>query len=48
MVMATNYVLKVPWEVLALPVTYRVAERAGHEDFFARETGFTPFSPQAG
>jgi uncharacterized integral membrane protein (TIGR00697 family) len=50
-VMGTNYVLKVLWEVMALPVTYRVVralKRAEHEDYFDRRTDFTPFSLQAG
>jgi uncharacterized integral membrane protein (TIGR00697 family) len=51
MVMGTNYVLKVLWEVIALPVTYRVVaalKRAEHEDHYDRDTNFTPFSLQAG
>lgn len=47
LVMATNYVLKVLWEVLALPVTYRVVnalKRAEQVDYFDRRTDFTPFS----
>jgi uncharacterized PurR-regulated membrane protein YhhQ (DUF165 family) len=50
-VMGTNYVLKVLWEVIALPMTYRVVralKRAEHEDYFDRDTDFTPFSLQAG
>jgi uncharacterized integral membrane protein (TIGR00697 family) len=50
-VMATNYVLKVLWEILALPLTYRVVralKRAEHEDYFDHKTDFTPFSLQAG
>jgi uncharacterized integral membrane protein (TIGR00697 family) len=46
-VMAANYALKVGWEVLATPVTYRVVnalKRAEHEDFYDRDTRFTPFS----
>lgn len=49
-VMGTNYLLKVLWEVLALPMTYRVVaalKRAEHEDWFDRDTNFTPFSLQA-
>jgi hypothetical protein len=44
-------VLKVLWEVIALPVTYRVVaalKRAEHEDWFDHDTDFTPFSLQAG
>lgn len=47
MVMATNYVLKVGWEAVATPFTYRVVnflKRVEHEDYYDRETKFTPFS----
>jgi uncharacterized integral membrane protein (TIGR00697 family) len=47
LVLATNYVLKILWEVIALPVTYRVVaalKRAEHEDYYDRDTDFTPFS----
>lgn len=43
----TNYVLKVMWEVLATPLTYRVVaaiKRAENEDFYDHKTNFTPFS----
>jgi uncharacterized integral membrane protein (TIGR00697 family) len=46
-VMAGNYALKVAWEVLATPVTYRVVaflKRREQEDWFDRDTDFTPFS----
>jgi uncharacterized integral membrane protein (TIGR00697 family) len=46
-VMITNYILKVSWEVLNTPVTYKVVhflKRAEKEDFFDRATDFTPFS----
>jgi uncharacterized integral membrane protein (TIGR00697 family) len=46
-VMVANYVLKVSWEAVATPVTYRVVgalKRAEHEDFYDRDTNFTPFS----
>lgn len=46
-VMGTNYVLKVAWEVVATPVTYRVVaflKAREHEDYFDRDTDFTPFS----
>ncbi|MGA9336000.1 MAG: queuosine precursor transporter [Rudaea sp.] len=46
-VMASNYVLKVLWEILATPLTYRVVaalKRAEHEDYYDRDTDFTPFS----
>jgi uncharacterized integral membrane protein (TIGR00697 family) len=45
-VMLTNYVLKVLWEVLATPFTYRVVaflKRVEHEDYYDRDTNFTPF-----
>ena len=46
-VMATNYALKVTWEVVMTPFTYRIVnalKRAEHEDYFDRNTDFTPFS----
>jgi hypothetical protein len=46
-VMAGNYLIKVLWEVLATPVTYRVVaflKRKEHEDYYDRDTDFTPFS----
>lgn len=46
-VMFTNYLLKVAWEVVATPVTYRVVaalKQAEQEDFYDRDTNFTPFS----
>jgi uncharacterized integral membrane protein (TIGR00697 family) len=46
-VMATQYVLKSAWEVLATPLTYRVVaflKRVEHEDYYDRDTNFTPFS----
>ncbi len=48
-VMVSNYGLKVAWEVVMTPVTYRIVnalKRAEHEDYFDRETNFTPFSLQ--
>ena len=54
-VMLTQYVLKTSWEVLATPLTYRLVgflKRAEQEDFYDRDTHFTPFSlavtPQGG
>ena len=47
--MVTNYGLKVAWEALMTPVTYRIVnalKRAEHEDYFDRHTDFTPFSLQ--
>jgi uncharacterized integral membrane protein (TIGR00697 family) len=46
-VMGANYCIKVGWEVVATPLTYRVVnalKRAEHEDFYDRDTNFTPFS----
>jgi uncharacterized integral membrane protein (TIGR00697 family) len=46
-VMIANYLVKVSWEVVATPITYRVVsalKRAEHEDFYDRDTNFTPFS----
>ena len=46
-VMLTNYVLKVSWEVVATPLTYKVVgflKRKEHEDYYDRNTNFTPFS----
>ena len=48
-VMITNYLLKLLWEVLMTPVTYRIVnflKRAESEDYFDRDTNFTPFSLQ--
>lgn len=49
-VMATNYMLKVLWEVLATPITYRVVnflKRVEHEDYYDRDTDFNPFTLKA-
>jgi queuosine precursor transporter len=46
-VMLTQYVLKSAWEILATPLTYWVVgflKRAEHEDYYDRDTNFTPFS----
>jgi len=46
-VMITNYVLKVSWEVVATPITYKVIgflKRKEHEDYYDKDTDFTPFS----
>ncbi len=46
-VMTSNYLLKVLWEVLATPLTYKIVgalKRAEHEDYYDRHTDFTPFS----
>ena len=42
-----QYVLKTSWEVVMTPVTYRVVgflKRAESEDYYDRDTDFTPFS----
>jgi uncharacterized integral membrane protein (TIGR00697 family) len=46
-VMGANYVIKVGWEVVATPLTYRIVgalKRAENEDYYDRDTDFTPFS----
>lgn len=46
-VAVTNYFLKVLWEVLATPFTYRIVaaiKRAEMEDYYDYNTNFTPFS----
>ena len=43
----TQYLLKSGWEVVATPLTYRVVgflKRREHEDYYDRDTNFTPFS----
>lgn len=48
-VMVSNYFLKVIWEVIATPVTYKVVnflKRAEHEDYYDRDTNFNPFTIQ--
>jgi uncharacterized integral membrane protein (TIGR00697 family) len=48
-VMATNYLIKVGWETLATPITYRVVawlKRAESEDYYDRDTDFNPFTLQ--
>ncbi len=46
-VMATQYVFKTTWEIVATPLTYQIVgflKRAEQEDFYDRGTRFTPFS----
>jgi len=46
-VMATNYCIKVAWEALATPITYRVVawlKRVEREDYYDRGTDFNPFT----
>jgi len=49
-VSVTQYVLKSGWEIIATPLTYRIVaflKRAEHEDYYDRDTNFTPFSLRA-
>jgi uncharacterized integral membrane protein (TIGR00697 family) len=46
-VMFSNYLIKVGWEAVITPITYRVVnflKRAEDEDYYDRNTNFTPFS----
>jgi uncharacterized integral membrane protein (TIGR00697 family) len=46
-VMFGNYLLKVGWEVVNTPLTYKIVnflKRAESEDYYDRDTNFTPFS----
>jgi uncharacterized integral membrane protein (TIGR00697 family) len=46
-VMMSNYALKVGWEALATPVTYRIVnflKKAEKEDYYDRDTNFNPFT----
>jgi uncharacterized integral membrane protein (TIGR00697 family) len=46
-VMLTNYLLKVLWEVVMTPVTYKIVnflKKAESEDYFDWKTNFNPFS----
>jgi queuosine precursor transporter len=46
-VMVSNYLVKVVWEAVITPFTYRIVnflKRAESEDHFDRDTDFTPFS----
>lgn len=46
-VMFHNYLLKVLWEVVMTPITYRIVaflKRVENEDYYDRATKFTPFS----
>jgi len=43
----TQYLLKSGWEILATPLTYKIVgflKRAEREDYYDRDTDFTPFS----
>ena len=46
-VMIGNYFLKVMWEVIATPFTYKIVaflKRVENEDFFDEDTNFNPFT----
>jgi queuosine precursor transporter len=46
-VTVTQYVLKTSWEIVSTPLTYKIVgflKRAEQEDYFDRDTNFTPFS----
>jgi uncharacterized integral membrane protein (TIGR00697 family) len=46
-VMISNYLIKVGWEVVMTPVTYKIVaflKRAEEEDYYDYNTNFTPFS----
>jgi queuosine precursor transporter len=46
-IMMTQYVLKCAWEIIATPLTYKIVgflKAAEHEDYYDRNTRFTPFS----
>ncbi|MFN2501078.1 MAG: queuosine precursor transporter [Pyrinomonadaceae bacterium] len=46
-VMIGNYLIKVLWEILATPFTYKIVaflKQAENEDFFDRNTDFNPFT----
>lgn len=48
-VMIGNYLLKVLWEVIMTPFTYKIVnflKRAENEDYYDKQTNFTPFSLQ--
>ena len=50
-VSATQYVLKSAWEIVMTPVTYRIVgflKRVEQEDYYDRDTDFTPFSLSIG
>src|SRR5262249_25448433 len=49
-VMASNYLMKVLWEILVTPATYRIVnflKRAENEDYYDRNTNFNPFTLEA-
>jgi queuosine precursor transporter len=49
-VLVGNYFVKVAWEAVATPLTYRIVsflKRAEAEDYYDTHTEFTPFSLEA-
>ncbi len=43
----TSYIFKVLWELIAMPITYRLVKylkRVEHEDYYDYKTKFSPFS----
>jgi uncharacterized integral membrane protein (TIGR00697 family) len=49
-VLVDNYLLKVAWETVMTPLTYKIVnflKREESEDYFDRYTNFTPFSLEA-
>jgi uncharacterized integral membrane protein (TIGR00697 family) len=49
-VMVSNYCIKVVWEAVATPLTYKIVaflKRAEHEDYYDRDTNFNPFTLQS-
>jgi queuosine precursor transporter len=46
-VLVSNYLIKVIWEILMTPLTYKIVgflKRAENEDYYDTDTNFTPFS----
>lgn len=46
-VMISNYLLKVGWEMIATPFTYKIVnflKKAENEDYYDRDTNFNPFT----
>jgi queuosine precursor transporter len=50
LVTTTQYFLKTSWEIIMTPVTYKLVnwlKRIEHEDYYDRNTNFTPFTLKA-
>ena len=46
-VMITSYCVKVLWELISVPATYRIVsflKRVENEDYYDHNTNFSPFS----